>query len=97
MKKNQKRKKVFGKKKKEENEKTGLKPKAQGWTLHSERPIREAKNPSAKIQCRIQAHILENYFEFVNTSGDEFDRPIETIASWSIRPEGTRGSKSIYW
>ena len=48
MKKNQKRKKVFGKKKKEENEKTGLKPKAQGWTLHSERPIREAKNPSAK-------------------------------------------------
>ena len=103
MKKNQKRKKVFGKKKKKENEKTGLKPKAQGWTLHFRTPDPRSEKSQRKmtgrpqIQCRIQAHILENYFEFVNTSGDEFDRPIETIASWSIRPEGTRGSKSIYW
>ena len=103
MKKNQKRKKVFGKKNKKENEKTGLKPKAQGWTLHFRTPDPRSEKSQRKmtgrpqIQCRIQAHILENYFEFVNTSGDEFDRPIETIAFWSIRPEGTRGSKSIYW
>ena len=38
-----------------------------------------------------------NYFEFVNISGGEFDWPIETIASWSISTEGTRGSKTIYW
>ena len=95
--------KYLAKRKKKENEKTGLKPKVQGWTLHFRTPDPRSVKSQRKmtgrpqIQCRIQAHILENYFEFVNTSGDEFDRPIETIASWSIRPEGTRGSKSIYW
>ena len=77
-------------------------PKPKAELSISERPIREAKNPSAKWPGGRKSnaeskHIYLKIILNLNTSGDEFDRPIETIASWSIRPEGTRGSKSIYW